>query len=246
MKYIFCMIAMLFTVVGNAAETDAVPGRRSPGRRSFGGGRMYDEIKKKYPAEFAEIEKLRASDPEGARTKMRELMRKAAPEMGFGRGFRRGGDRQAPGTLSAEMLQKIKEKYPEEFAEYEKLKSSEPEKAAEKLKELTEKFFAGNPPEPEKNLRDRNRRAVSSVMRQLKEKYPERFAEIEKMREIDPDGARAELRKMFKEANLRMPDGMNVLNYEYQDPKLNNPNMRNNMPGSGGRMMPPWWMRGGR
>ena len=66
---------------------------------------------------------------------------------------------------------------------------------------------------------------------ELKRRYPERFAEIEKLAEADPDAARAELRKLFIESNMRMPSGAGKLNYEYVDPKLqqqfNRPGMRN-------------------
>ena len=71
-----------------------------------------------------------------------------------------------------------------------------------------------------KNLCDRNRRAVGRVMMELKRRHPEKFAEIEKMQAVDPDGARRELRKLFAESDMQMPGGMRELNYEYVDPKL--------------------------
>ena len=82
-----------------------------------------------------------------------------------------------------------------------------------------------------KNLRDRNRRAVSRVMMELKHRHPEKFAEIEKMQATDPDGARQELRKLFAESQMQMPGGMRELNYEYVDPKLKMQQQRGGMGG---------------
>ena len=83
MKYFFSLLTMVCVCV---ATVDAAPGdnnsNRSRGERfRNGGGRrggnFFERIKKQYPKEAAEIEKLRESNPEQARTKMRELMRKA-------------------------------------------------------------------------------------------------------------------------------------------------------------------------
>ena len=151
--------------------------------------------------------------------------------------------------MSARQLAIIKGKFPKEFAEYEKLKSSEPEKAKKMLVELMKKTFGEEAVFNPKNLRDRNRRAVGRVMMELKRRHPEKFAEIEKMQAVDPDGARRELRKLFAESDMQMPGGMRELNYEYVDPKLKmQPQQRGGMGGfnpfGGGRMGGGFW--GGR
>ena len=213
------------------------------GRR---GGNFMEQMKNKYPKEYAEIEKLRDSDPEKARDKMRELMRKSMSESGMmppGRGF-------APPPAAEpteEQLKELKAKYPEDIAEYEKLKKSDPEKAKEKLQQLMQKAFGENGAANDKFLRDRNRRANAFVINELKRRYPEKMQEIEKLQATDPDAAREELRKLFAESNLRMPGGQRELNYEYVPPQQqNNRNWmmnRGGFPFGGGGMMGPW---GGR
>ena len=219
-------------------------GGRGSGMMRRGGGFM-EQIKNKYPKEFAEIEKLRESDPEKARDKMRNLMRKNMSENGMG-----GRGPFAPAAEpSEEQLKELKAKYPAEFAEYEKLKSSDPEKAKARLQSLLKKAFGENAAANDKLLRDRNRRATSYVIGELKRRYPEKMQEIEKLQKTDPDTARAELRKLFADANMRMPSGHRELNYEYVPPQQmqNSRNgmmmNRGNFPWGGGRMMGPW---GGR
>lgn len=220
-------------------------GGRGSGMMRRGGGFM-EQIKKKYPKEFAEIEKLSESDPEKARSKMRDLMRKNMSENGMGR----RGPFEPATELTEEQLKELKVKYPSEFAEYEKLKKSDPEKAKNKLQELMKKAFGENAAANEKFLRDRNRRATSHVIGELKRRYPEKMQEIEKLQKTDPDAARAELRKLFSDADMHMPRGHRELNYEYVPPQQmqnyrNGMMNRGNFPFGGGRMMGPWG-RGGR
>lgn len=147
-------------------------------------------------------------------------------------------------TPTAEQLETIKAKFPEEFAEYEKLKTEDPAKAEAKIKELMVKTFGEEAYVPEKKLRDRNRKATAIIKIELKKRYPERYAEIEKLQKTDPDKARSELRKLFAESKMRMPSGSAELIYEYQKDgnknTLNRGNM-NNMQGNFQRQM-----RGGR
>lgn len=201
----------------SSADRSEQRGRGREGRAMRRGGSFMEQIKKKYPKEFEEIEKLRESDPEKSHSKMRELMRKAMPEMGM---MRRGrGPEFEP---NEEQLKALKAKYPEEFAEYEKLKSSDPGKAKEKLRELMKKYSEENPAGNEKFLRDRNRRATAHILGELKKRYPEKMQEIEKLQKTDPDAAREELRKLFAEANMHMPGGQRELNYEYVPPQQQN------------------------
>ena len=205
-------------------------GERNGERGGMRRGRFLEQLKEKYPQEVAEIEKLQQSDPAAARTKMFELMRKAGGDRGM-RPPRRDGEFMEP---TAEQLEAIKSKFPKEFAEYEKLKTSDLEKARTVLGELMRKTFGEQAAGANSNLRDRSRRSVAMLKMELKRRYPERFAEIEKLEETDPDAARAELRKLFAESGMRMPSGARHLNYEYVDPRLqqqfNRPgmNMRNN------------------
>lgn len=237
MKRILCLISAMLLSAAMAAEENTPPasqGERSGerrggergGRNGMRRGRFLEQLKEKYPAEVAEIEKLQQTDPAAARTKMFELMRKANPQMG-----RRGMPSQEQMEPTAEQLEEIRKKFPAEFAEYEKLKQGNPEKAKNLLAELMKKTFNELPAVGNSNLRDRSRRSVAMVKMELKRRYPERFAEIEKLAETDPDAARTELRKLFIESNMRMPSGAGKLNYEYVDPRLqqqfNRPGMRN-------------------
>ena len=256
MRYFFILLLGVFsamTLAGAENETPAAGGRGRGGFRSGRGGGMFEQLRNKYPKEMAEIEKLRADNPEKSREKMRELMRKAAPEMGMRRGSRGGrpdGERLVNDFSPApEQLEMLKNKYPAEFAEYEKLKNSDkPEEkalAAEKLKAIVKKALAENPALLQgKSLRDRNRRAVNFTRQELKRRYPEKMKEIEEIGKTDPDTARRELRKLFAESDLQIPHGARELNYEYVDPKLNQQQNRGGFGGpfSGGRMgFPGMW-----
>ena len=235
-----------WTMAEDAAGAESERSRaRGRGERMMRrGGSFMAQLKNKYPAETSEIEKLRSSNPDAARQKMRELMRKADDD-GMLRNMRRGGKEQhAPeANPTEEQLKMLKSKYPEEFAEYEKVKSSDPEKAQQLLQQLMQKELEAGA-NGGKNLRDRNRRSVQRICSILKKRYPERYAEIEKKSATDPDAARAELRKLFAESNLNMPGGNRELIYEYQDPKLKNQVPGNwraprNFPFGGGMMAPP-------
>ena len=252
MRYFLLAMLTMCTLVATAAEDSGSKSSSDRGRGRSGrmpgmgrrGGNFMEQIKSKYPKEYAEIEKLRESDPEQARSKMRDLMRKSMAENGMmppGRGF---GPPAAEPT--EEQLKELKAKYPEDFAEYEKLKKSNPEKAKEKLQQLMQKAFGENAGADAKFLRDRHRRANAFVIKELKRRYPEKMQAIEKLQETDPDTAREELRKLFGEADLRMPGGQRELNYEYVPPQQQNSRNwmmnRGSFPFGGG-MMGPW---GGR
>ncbi|MBE6381108.1 MAG: hypothetical protein E7047_09290 [Lentisphaerae bacterium] len=248
MKHIFIAVTtLLLGVAVTAADTpgstppapDNNPGgnseSRGRGRRGgMRGAQFMEQLKAKYPEEVAEIEKLRDSDPDAARAKTMELMRKAGPEMGVrrsgGSGPRRGRPRMEP---TAEQLSELKDKFPAEFAEYEKLKKTDPKRAEQLLGELLKKAFGDQFANYyNKNLRDRHRRSVENIRMELKRRFPERYAEIEKLEKTDKDAARKLLRELFKEAQIEMPRGNNELNYEYVDPRLNPQNRS-------GRMGPP-------
>ena len=240
--------------MGRAAEPSAPPaasagntaqpprdGERS-GRRMRGGANFLERLKSQYPAEVAEIEKLRESDPEAAGVKMRELMSKA----GFGRRGHRGADTPAstPGEISESTLAKLKEKYPAEFAQYEELKKSDPEKAAAKLRELLEKAgLAQEAAASVSTLRDRTRRQVEEINRELQRRDPETYARLEALRESDPDAARREFRRMAGEAGLIRNGRTDRVQYEYvpvSAPGNANSGRFNGRGGFPGGMMGPW------
>jgi len=256
MKYLLsCLSAMFLICSLSGAEKDIASGgenrrsrlgrseRMSGGRRSM---QMLEQLKDKYPAEVAELEKLRSSDPAAARAKMRQLMDKAGIKFP-GRGMRHGNTLPSA-KLSEEQLKELKSKLPLEFEEYEKLKKSDPEKADAKLREMLVKVF-GEQAFYGKNLRDRQRRSSARIQRELARLYPDRYAEMEKIRQTDLERAREILRELYRDSGLRSEPGARELVYEYVDPKQNNNNMRSNMQRidpmwGGGRMMPPW--AGGR
>ncbi len=207
------------STAATAPAPPAASDERGGGRSGRRGSQFLERLKSQYPNEVAEIEALRATDPEGAGNKMRELMSKA----GFSRGGMRGGfpgmPSQEPATESNDaILARLKEKFPEEFAAYEELKKTDPEKAALKLQELLDKAglkLSETEDSLQSTLRDRNRHMVEWANRELKTRYPERYAALEKLREDDPDAARREFRKMVAEAGLEIDRTPGRLQYEY-------------------------------
>ena len=135
-----------------------------------------------------------------------------AQDGGFGGNFRRGGNREfgrqggRPGGRGfnmqrfnprAEAEKKLKEQYPTEFAEIEKLRAE----AEEKLKALAKKANIELPEAP-KSMEER--------MADLKKKYPKEMEEIEALRKKDPRASFMKLRElMMKENGGKMPGGEN-------------------------------------
>ena len=206
------------------AQAPAAEAAQNPaeGRRGMG-GRFMEQLKEKYPAEVAEIEKLRQSDPAAARAKTRELMQKAGIGMGRRGGMMRERGRNGALQPTPEQLEELKAKAPNEFAEYEKLKISNPERAAV----LMEGMMASVLGIYQKNLRDNRSSGIRSIKAELKKMYPEEYAEYEKLNAIDPDAGRKKIRELYKKSGLKGEFGSSEVIYEYQDPK--NPNNRNNM-----------------
>ena len=168
--------------------------------------RIAAQLKEKFPAEYAEIEKLRATDRRGAMMKTMELARKAGIEMPF-RGPR--GMNANPQDAWQNLFNQLKEKDPAGFAEVEKLLSSDPAKAMEKVKEIAAKAGLQVPegmPMPgvvrPESPRNRNRFMVERATRILKRTQPEAFAKVEALRKTDPDAARELFRSLVKEAGL--------------------------------------------
>ena len=144
--------------------------------------------------------------------------------MGLGRRNMNGG-RSGALQPTPEQLEELKAKAPNEFAEYEKLKISNPDRAAV----LMEGMMASVLGIYQKNLRDRHRASVEQIKAELKKRYPEEYAAMEKTALSDKDTARKMLREMYKKSGLKVASGPGEFVYEYQDPNKNNNNNRNNM-----------------
>ena len=146
------------------------------------------KLKAEYPAEFAEIQKLR----DEAEKKLQELAKKANVEL------------PAIPKSWPERMAELKAKYPKEFAEYEELQKTDRRAAFAKLRELMEKNgekmnFPGRrenstPPPPPRENQGRK-------MKELREKYPNEFAEIQKVRSTDPKKAREMTAERLKKLN---------------------------------------------
>ena len=139
--------------------------------------------------------------------------RRGGGEGGMGGGRRggemRGGQEERPRvaqTLTPEQWEKVrtelKEKYPEEMAEIEKLQSTNRRAAMEKTRELAKK--AGISLGEESGRPDFAAR-FEQINAQLKEKYPEEMAEIEKLRETDPRAAFQKTGELMQKAGIEMP-----------------------------------------
>lgn len=180
-------------------------------------------LKEKFPAEYAEIEKLRQTDRRAAFEQKRELATKAGIEMPtFGSGRTTRNSEQPTVELPPsptptlpkddkltewqKLETPLKEKYPLEFAEYEKLRQTDRPAALIKLKELADKEKLTLPPEEGfKNKvlpRDLARLMVERAESILCQRYPEEYKEIEKTRGEDPDAAREKFRELAKKAGL--------------------------------------------
>ncbi|MDD2478980.1 MAG: hypothetical protein PHS31_03720 [Victivallaceae bacterium] len=176
-----------------------------------------EQLKEKFPAEFAEIEKLSQTDRRAAFEQKRALATKAGIEMPtFSRSRTSRNSEQKPSepeTAKDDKLaewQKIetllKEKYPIEFAEYEKLRQTDRSAALIKLKELADKekltLPAAEIPENKILPRDLARLVLERAESIVQRRYPEEHQELEKLRETDPDAARDKFRELVKKAGL--------------------------------------------
>lgn len=170
------------------------------------------QLKEKFPAEYAEIEKLRGSDRMAAMRKTMELANKAGIEMPWGR---RGmmGPRGGGGSALAEwpkFFAELKEKAPTEFTAIEQKIVSRPQEALKELKALAEKHGLKMPEGPLPGTgagqpalnRNRNRFMVERANRILERSRPEEYARLQSLRETDENAAREYFRKLAKEEGL--------------------------------------------
>ena len=192
--------------------------RREAGRGDRGsrGGRfqeMIESLREQKPAEVAEIEKLMQSDPRSAMRRARELF----PDTfsGFSRSGFRGGMPSSRRDPWQSLMQQLKDKFPEEYAEIEKQMQTDRTGAVAKLRELAAKAGLevpeGEPGQPRTETRlpsprNRNREMKKAAERIIRQLYPEDYALMVEMRDIDPDAAREAFRDLVREAGLTTED----------------------------------------
>ncbi len=175
-------------------------GMRQGGERGERGGRSMDrrdpraeaeaKLKEQFPAEYAEIEKIRAE----ADTKLQELAKKAGVEL--------------PKTY-AEQLAELKTKFPKEMAEIEELQKTDRMAAFGKLRELAERagvtlgrggmgpgMGMGGAPGSDRGPAVQPPR--SNPMQELRRKFPKEMAEIDELRKTDGDAARKKMQELRK------------------------------------------------
>ncbi|MDD3154006.1 MAG: hypothetical protein PHS41_04005 [Victivallaceae bacterium] len=152
-------------------------------------------LKAKFPKEFSEIEKERMATLE----KLRSLATKANIKLPLTRD---------------EAIAVIQAKYPEEYAKFEKLRSENPREGWQMLMELAKKaditlnMAPRNPreggrsmhntpdfaPEKERGPRENPTR----MLRELRTRYPEDFAKIQKLRRTNPEQAKTEMNQLME------------------------------------------------
>ena len=270
--FAFLMMAALAagTTLSAAEEADGNTGETVRSRRNEAGdvtgewAALQAALKEKYPEKFAEIEKLQNTNLFAALEAMRSLAESSGMElprmmppgrgergqrrggpggdgMNFGpgmmppggnmefggrgeRGQRRGGPggagmRGGPGmgfgpggmgmggSPQQQVENELKEQYPEEFAEIEELRRSNPRAAMEKMTELASKegidlSFGRNRGSAGNSSREgttpRNNQAAQ-LRRKLLEQYPDKMAEIDALRKTDAAAARKQLQELIKQ-----------------------------------------------
>ena len=229
------MAALLTFAAENEGGTSAGQSENTGARRDFGGRRfrpggrggagmeafrkMQEEIKAKLPAEYAEYEKLQSTDRRAAREKFRELAAKAGvslPFMGPGEHRRRGEEGAPPGFSAAnaewqKVFEQLKAKFPAEFAEIQKLLSSDSAAALKQIQALVAKAGISLPETPLEerheqaaSIRNSNRYYIRRANRMLQRINPKEYAELEKLRAEDEDAAREKFRSMVKQAGITL------------------------------------------
>lgn len=203
MKQIFrvsMIAALMFAVVSSFAQDRDNPGRRRggdrPGFRSReqGGRGQFNrgmrqnprieaekKLKEKYPAEYAEIQKLR----DEAEKKLQALAKKANIELPA-----------LPKTMEERMAD-LKKKYPKEMAEIESLQKTDRRAAFMKLRELMAKENGGKAPREGGNA-PRMRSNPQKDLRAAQKKYPEEWKKIQQLRKSDPKKARQMTKELLE------------------------------------------------
>lgn len=132
------------------------------------------KLKERYPAEFAEIQKLR----DEAEKKLQALAKKANVTL------------PAPPKSMSERMDELKKKYPKEMAEYESLMKTDRRAAFAKLRTIMQKEGFGNGRDGDRNAPSRMRNNPTRNLRAAAKKYPEDWKKIQETRRNDPAKAR--------------------------------------------------------
>ncbi|QSH41483.1 hypothetical protein P0136_07805 [Lentisphaerota bacterium ZTH] len=109
------------------------------------------------------------------------------------------------------MRKYLKEKYPEEMKKIKELHKTDPKAAKAKFKELVKKAVREMPPEMKAKMKaDMCKRSkwVREKMKYImyaREKYPEEFKSIRKMREDNPEAFKVKMKELLDKAKKEMP-----------------------------------------
>ena len=139
------------------------------------------KLKELYPAEYAEVQKLR----DDAEKKLQELAKKANITL------------PAPPKSMSERMDELKKKYPKEMAEFEELQKTDRRAAFAKLRTLMEKegmTFGPQGRNPEAKMRENPNRKL----KEIRKKYPEEWKKIQNVRKSDPGKARTMTRELMQ------------------------------------------------
>lgn len=198
----FLLIALVTAgLSAYAEEQTGRPGSFPQGKREWGnrgergehGGRggfmpqnkrfeAEQKLKEQFPAEFAEIQKLR----DEAEKKLQELAKKANIEL------------PAPQKSMQERMAELKAKYPEEFARMEELRKTDPMAAFGIMRQLMEKERGGNAENSANPEKAAPERKVGNQLKELQKKYPKEMAEIRDLRRKDPKKAAEKVQELLK------------------------------------------------
>ena len=207
---------------GGAEGAQPGPGGRMRGRPEGGGDRgrmeqLQGQLREKFPEEYAEIEKLRETDRRAAMMKTFELMRQAGMEMPMMRGRSRGGEGR--GDFPAPHRDPLKEFFlaleeadGEAYRQLREVQKTDPEKALTGYRELAEAHGIAIPAaltlEALRGVeilpRDVVRYTMEKIDRELAQRYPEEFAELERQRSRDPIRARKQFRALLERSGLKV------------------------------------------
>ncbi len=152
-----------------------------------------------------------------------EAQENTAPGSGERSGRNFGSRRSGPGGMGGAMMEsfrkaqeEIKAKLPAEYAEYEKLQSSDRRAAMSKFRELASKAGVELPMMGRGGNRRRDNGGADTqaaanaewqkVFEQLKAKFPTEFAEIEKLLETDSAAALKKLQALAAKAEITLPE----------------------------------------
>ncbi len=158
-----------------------------------------EQIKKLYPAEYAEVEKLRVTTEE----KLQELAKKADLKLP-----------ESMETIRAKMTA-IREKYKTEFAEIDKLRETDLRAAMERTREIYQKegldfspaaMGRGMTNEPAAQTPTQRANPMEKL-NQVRQKYPEEFAKIQALRRDNPEEYRKQLQALVAKYDAETAKG---------------------------------------